>query len=70
MPNEKPSATRLSLSQDLSSHEGDLSDETLLNQVKANNKNALGLLFRRHAIVIRQIGLRILRDEGEADDLL
>ena len=46
------------------------SDEQLLGSVKGGDRQSLGLLFRRYAAAIRAVGLRILRDEGEADDLL
>ena len=48
----------------------DASDEVLLAAVKESNRNALAILFRRHAKVVRSVAVRILRDEGEADDLV
>ena len=48
----------------------DASDEMLLAAVKESNRNALAILFRRHAVVVRSVAVRILRDEGEADDLV
>ena len=44
-------------------------DEHLLSQVGLGSKDALGLLFRRHARVVFHVAWRILRDESEADDL-
>jgi RNA polymerase sigma-70 factor (ECF subfamily) len=46
------------------------SDEMLLVQVRDGAKEALGILFRRHARVVRNVAYRILRDEAEADDLV
>jgi RNA polymerase sigma-70 factor (ECF subfamily) len=46
------------------------SDEDLLLSVKKGSKDALGILFRRYASLARGIGRRILRDEGEAEDLI
>jgi RNA polymerase sigma-70 factor (ECF subfamily) len=46
------------------------SDETLLEQVCEGVKEALTLLFRRHARAVRNIAYRILRNESEADDLV
>jgi RNA polymerase sigma-70 factor, ECF subfamily len=46
------------------------SDEALLEQVRAGAKDALALLFRRHARAVRNIAYRILRNESEADDLM
>lgn len=45
-------------------------DEALLEQVSRGAREALGLLFRRHARSVRNVAQRILRDEAEADDLL
>lgn len=45
-------------------------DEELLEQISRGGREALGLLFRRHARSVRNIAQRILRDEAEADDLL
>jgi RNA polymerase sigma-70 factor, ECF subfamily len=46
------------------------SDESLLEQVRDGAKEALAILFRRHARAVRNISYRILRDESEADDLV
>ena len=45
------------------------SDEELLLEVRQGSREALGLLFRRHARAVFHIAFRILRDEAEADDL-
>jgi RNA polymerase sigma-70 factor, ECF subfamily len=47
-----------------------LSDELLLERAGEGSKDALALLFRRHARIVRQVGLRILGNEAEADDLV
>ena len=47
----------------------DPSDEQLLSQVGLGSREALGLLFRRHARAVFHVAWRILRDESEADDL-
>src|SRR5215469_7070424 len=46
------------------------SDEGLLVKIGTGDKEALGLLFRRYAAIVRNIGQRILRDKAEADDLV
>lgn len=46
------------------------SDEILLSRVSLGDREALALLFRRFARVVRSVAFRILRDEAEADDLL
>jgi len=55
---------------EIGSSEGDSSDESLLNKVAANHRDALALLFRRFARPVKNVGQRILRDKAEADDLV
>jgi RNA polymerase sigma-70 factor, ECF subfamily len=45
-------------------------DESLIKLIGTDNKDALGLLFRRYARVVRGVALRVLKDPSEADDLL
>jgi RNA polymerase sigma-70 factor (ECF subfamily) len=45
-------------------------DEELILQVVEGSREALAVLFRRYARVVRGIGLRVLRVSSEADDLL
>jgi RNA polymerase sigma-70 factor, ECF subfamily len=46
------------------------SDEDLLLQVSNGNKEALSLLFQRHARAVHNVARRILKDDSEAEDLL
>jgi RNA polymerase sigma-70 factor, ECF subfamily len=55
---------------DIVTHIPGISDETLLEQVCQGTKEALALLFRRHARIVRNVAYRILRNEAEADDLV
>ena len=48
----------------------DTSDEKLLVFVQAGNRDALGVLFRRFSRLVRSVSVRILRDEGESEDLV
>lgn len=48
----------------------EISDELLLEQICEGAKEALGVLFRRHARSVRNVAYRILRNEAEADDLV
>jgi Sigma-70 region 2 len=48
----------------------ELSDECLMLRTAEKNEEALALLFRRYARLVRGVALRILRDDSEADDLL
>ena len=52
-----------------SDKEAEPSDTTLLNRVSQGEKNALSVLFRRHARPVLSVARRILRDESEAEDL-
>ena len=47
-----------------------LSDELLLSRVAEGDQESLVVLFRRHASLVRGIGQRLLRDAGEAEDLV
>jgi RNA polymerase sigma-70 factor (ECF subfamily) len=46
------------------------SDEYLIARVWEGDKEALANLFRRHSRLVRAVALRILRNAGEADDLV
>lgn len=46
------------------------SDENLFEQLGEGNQEALVILFRRYARMVRAIAYRILRDAAEADDLV
>ena len=50
--------------------EAEVSDENLLAEVCLGSREALNILFRRHARLVRRIALRVLRDASEADDLV
>jgi RNA polymerase sigma-70 factor (ECF subfamily) len=47
-----------------------MSDELLMEQICEVDKEALGVLLRRHARSVRNAAYRILRNEAEADDLV
>ena len=47
-----------------------VSDETLMGQVKNRGTDALSVLFRRYARLVLSIAYKILRDRSEADDAL
>jgi RNA polymerase sigma-70 factor (ECF subfamily) len=46
------------------------SDEALIAKICTNDKEALGLLFRRYARLVHSIGKKILRDAAEAEDFV
>ena len=41
-----------------------------MEQIREGSRGALALLFRKHTRAVRNVAYRILRDEGEADDLV
>ena len=47
-----------------------VSDEALMTQICDGSREALAVLFRRHARAVRTVSYRVLRDASEADDLL
>jgi RNA polymerase sigma-70 factor (ECF subfamily) len=65
-PNSGSAATIVAINSPL--REG--SDEELLLQVSKGSKEALSILFRRHARPVFNVAKRILRDDSEAEDLL
>jgi RNA polymerase sigma-70 factor, ECF subfamily len=48
----------------------EVADEALLARMRADDKEALGLLFRRYARLVHSIGKRILHDSAEAEDFV
>ena len=48
----------------------DRSDEMLMNLVRDQDSEALGILFSRHARLVYGIALRILHDTGEAEEVV
>jgi RNA polymerase sigma-70 factor (ECF subfamily) len=47
-----------------------ISDEALMAQICEGGREALAILFRRYARLVRGVAYRVLRDASEADDLL
>src|SRR5271168_4649770 len=48
----------------------EIPDEVLIARVQIGDRDALALLFRRYAHLVRNVGKRILRDKTEAEDLV
>lgn len=48
----------------------EISDEQLVAQIAEGSREALALLFRRHARTVRRVVDRILRNASETDDLV
>ncbi len=66
---EMPASTQSKVSEVLA-RAPETADDHLMEQVREGSKDALALLFRRHARSVRNVAYRILRDEAEADDLV
>ena len=47
-----------------------VSDEHLISRLQLKEQDALAELFKRHSTAIYHLGRKILRDPGEADDLV
>jgi RNA polymerase sigma-70 factor (ECF subfamily) len=50
--------------------EAEVSDEALMASICTGDKEALALLFRRYARIVRGVAYRVLRDASEADDMV
>ena len=50
--------------------DGEPPDDYLLQRLNAGHREALAALFNRYATLVRNVGKRILRNGGEADDLV
>jgi RNA polymerase sigma-70 factor (ECF subfamily) len=48
----------------------DSSDECIMSRIQSGDKQALGLLYDRYARSVLAVGLRILRDASEAQELV
>jgi len=70
LPSNKGEAATVSAVGEAPSRSDDLSDEAVLAKICTNEPEALGILFRRYAALVRSIGRRILRDNAEAEDLI
>jgi len=51
-------------------YESEVSDEALMGEVCLGSREALAMLFRRYARLVRGVALRVLKDASEADDLV
>jgi len=65
--NEAPSPF---ITTDQATYSSETPDEALLAGICGGDRDALGLLFRRYARMVRGVAYRVLRDASEADDLL
>ena len=68
LPGETTARTHISGKR--SSGKPETSDESLLTNICAGDRESLAVLFRRYAHLVRNVGQRVLRDKAEADDLV
>lgn len=70
VPLATEAAADVSISIEKSLAQAEEPDEALLAKVCSGHIEALALLFRRYARLVRSVGLRILRDDRDAEDVL
>lgn len=70
LPVRKGRAATEPLDKDTVAATEELSDEALLARMCIDDKEALGLLFRRYARLVHSIGKRILHDSADAEDFV
>jgi RNA polymerase sigma-70 factor (ECF subfamily) len=70
LPLRKDRAATEPLDKDTCAPTEEVSDEVLLARMCTDDKEALGVLFRRYAQLVHSIGKRILHDSGEAEDFV
>jgi RNA polymerase sigma-70 factor, ECF subfamily len=68
LPRRKTSVISPTTDQPLASVEP--SDESLVSRICSGDREALAILFRRHARLVHATARRILRDKAEAEDLV
>jgi RNA polymerase sigma-70 factor (ECF subfamily) len=70
LPLSKEKAADTPIYKDTAPPSAEPSDEALIARIRANDVEALGILFDRYARLVWSIARRILRNKEEADDLL
>jgi RNA polymerase sigma-70 factor, ECF subfamily len=68
LPRERSADVPVSAERELTSTE--TPDEALVGQIRAGDREALAVFFRRYARLVHGIGRRMLRDNAEADDFV
>jgi RNA polymerase sigma-70 factor, ECF subfamily len=70
LPRESSAAPSVSAERASTSAETEVPDEALVGQIRAGDREALAVFFRRYARLVHGIGRRILRDNAEAEDFV
>jgi len=68
LPNPINDVSRSSYGSTVSTNEGD--DTGLLARIQAGDQEAMSLLFDRYGTMVYSVALRVLRDSGEAEDVM
>jgi RNA polymerase sigma-70 factor (ECF subfamily) len=68
LPRERSAGVPASAGRELTSAE--VLDESLIGQIRAGDREALAVFFRRYARLVHGIGRRVLRDSAEAEDFV
>jgi RNA polymerase sigma-70 factor (ECF subfamily) len=69
-PLPKAATGNISATEEQHSPLSEVSDESLLAQIRIGDGEAMAILFQRYERLLRSIAVRILRDGGEAEDLV
>ena len=68
LPNPINDVSRSPYGSTVSTNEGD--DTGLLARIQAGDQEAMSLLFDRYGTMVYSVALRVLRDSGEAEDVM
>ena len=67
-PAERRTSNETVISRQIGSGGGD-SDQSLMEQVRAGREQAMTAVFDRYARLVYSVALRVLKDEGQAEDV-
>jgi RNA polymerase sigma-70 factor (ECF subfamily) len=70
LPGSKEKEETLTIPSTRSDPQAEASDEALIVQIREGSREALTVLFRRYARLVRSVAYRAVRDGSEADDLV
>jgi RNA polymerase sigma-70 factor, ECF subfamily len=70
LPRERSVDEPVAAQREVTSAEPEILDEALVGQIRAGDREALAVFFRRYAGLVHGIGRRILRDNAEAEDFV
>jgi len=68
LPNPNNDTSRSTYGPNVSTNEGD--DTGLLTRIQAGDQEAMSVLFDRYGTMVYSVALRVLKDTGEAEDVM